>query len=502
MKKANVFKRILIALLSTVFVLQTFTACGTETETSQTDTQQSAQTETAVETEEETKKLWIDNLSNDLTYGGMDIVINARYDDSDEAGAYLEIDAEEEIGEILHDAIYNRNCAIEERLDVKITGFKGHNWQTYNEEIQRIRTSVAAGDNAWQIISGWNAYITQLALENCFYNLVGMENLETSQPWWNQSVVNGTKINDKMYFLTGDINILTMLGGSFVLFQNDNLATQYGVEDIPQLVLDGKWTLDKMAEIVAGVANDSNGDGIMDENDEWGFVTPTGNPADMFYTGADIHQIVLENGLPVFAPAEEKVSALYEKIYPFFYGGETSGSLSLSDESVTLKSFTDGNALMTCITLDTIRSNMREMEDDYTVIPTPKFDEAQESYRTSSFNGVCVLGIPSDNPAPAPAAAVMEAMAAYSYNFITDVYFEACLQEKYARNSNSVQMLNIIKENIYLDCEYLYRNILGETAYTMRNLLASSNVGVASWYAKNTKTIETKIEKAIEDFNK
>ncbi len=495
MKKSIICTRSAIALLAVLLASQALIACGDDVGSTAVTTEAA---NTDADTGAVTEDQWVDHLPDDLTFNGAKVVINARYDDSDTAGAYLEVDAAEEIGEVLSDAIYTRNRAIEERLDVEISGFKGHNWQTYMEEIQRIRASVAAGDNAWQIVSGWGAYITPLALENCFYNLLDFEYLDTAQPWWNQSAVNGSQIGGGLYFLTGDISILTLLGGSWVLYANDSLCAQYDIEDIPQLVLDGKWTIDKMAEIVKDVASDLNGDSVMDENDQWGFLTPMGNPADMFYTGADIHQIVLQDGLPVYTPDESKVTALYEKIHPFFYGGTESGAMGIVDEAKTSSAFIAGNVLMTCYTLDSTRSAFRDMKDDFTVLPTPKFDEAQENYYTSAFNGVCLFGIPTDNTDPAPAAAVMEAMAAYNYSTVSDVYFEVCLQDKYARNDNSVKMLDIIKDNVYLDSEYMYREIFGGTVYTMRNLLNSKNIGVSSWFARNQKSIEKTIEKAVE----
>ncbi len=443
--------------------------------------------------------MWIDNLPADLSFGGEEVVIHTRYDGSDTSGAYMEIDQTEESGEVLSDAVYNRNRALEDRLDVKISAFKGSGWEGYGSEVNRIRASIAAGDNAWQAVSGWSANITQLSLENCFQNLLSMQNLDLTQPWWNQSAVEGMQIGGGLYFATGDINFITMLGGSFVLYLNDRLAGQYDIENIPALVLDGKWTIDKMAEIVKGVKSDLNGDSVMDENDLWGFVTTRQNPSDMFYTGSNIHQIKMEDGLPVFVPAEEKVSALYDKIFPFFFGKEEASSLNLMDDETAVNNiFVSGNALMTSTTLGTTTKTFRDMEDDYTVLPAPKFDEAQDQHYTYAHNGICILGIPTDNPNPETAAAVLEAMAAYSYNTLSDMYFEVVLQDKFARNDNSVKMLEIIKDGVYLDCEYLYRNIFADTCMTMRNITQNQNTGVASWYAKNTKRIEKSIEDAID----
>lgn len=489
-------QQISVQLLAAVLLCGGLLACGDSADTSETQSTDTTASQTEAVTE---TSMWIDNLPEELDFNGEEVIIHTRYDGSDTAQGYMEVDQTEETGEVLSDAIYLRNRAIEDRLNVTITAYKGSGWQDYGTEMQRIRSSIAAGNNAWQAISGWSNSITSLSLENCFQNLLTLENLDLTQPWWNQSCVEGMQIGGGLYFATGDINFITMLGGSFVLFVNDRLADQYDIEDIPELVLDGKWTIDKMAEIVKSVKNDVNGDSVMDENDLWGLVIPFHNPANLFYTASDIHQIKLEDGIPVFVSAEEKVSALYDKIYPFFYGGASASSLNLDvDETKVAEMFISGQALMTSTTLGTTATKFREMDDDYTVLPSPKFDEAQDAYYTYAQNGICIYGIPTDNPNPETMAAVMEAMAAYNYNTLTETYFKVILQDKFARNDNSLRMLEIIKNCVNLDCEALYRDVLANTSKIMEQILANKNTGVASWYAKNTSKIEKTLEDTVE----
>ena len=88
-------------------------------------------------------------------------------------------------------------------------------------------------------------------------------------------------------------------------------------------------------------------------------------------------------------------------------------------------------------------------------------------------------------------------MAAESYNSVTPTYFSTCLQEKYARNEETLEMLNIIRNSLYLDSEYLYMGALGNTCYMPRDMVSSKKYDVASHMAKKEKNILKTIEKTI-----
>ena len=142
--------------------------------------------DTTPATEAVTESRWKDAIPEGTDLGGKTITIHARGNEN----SMLEIETDAETGDVLNDTIYKRNRDLEERLNFQWEMFEGAGWETYSQEISKIRASIAAGDNAWQIISGWGTSITPLALEHCFYDLVGMPHLDTTAPWWNQAAVH------------------------------------------------------------------------------------------------------------------------------------------------------------------------------------------------------------------------------------------------------------------------------------------------------------------------
>ena len=180
--------------------------------------------DTAAATETVTEVRWKDALPEDTDLGGKTVVIHTRGNE----GTLLEVEAAEEIGEVLNDTIYQRNRDLEERLNFKLEQYVGAGWESYSTELSKIRASIAAGDNAWQIISGWGINITPLALEGCFYDLTDMPYLDTTAPWWNQAAVHELTLGGGMFFLTGDVSVLSWLLG--VLYCEALILFQFSLE--------------------------------------------------------------------------------------------------------------------------------------------------------------------------------------------------------------------------------------------------------------------------------
>ncbi len=472
-------------LIASLILASCASAGNTETVTDHTDTTPA--------TEAITESRWKDALPEDTDLGGRTVTMHVRGNDN----TMLEVNTDAENGDVLNDTIFRRNRDLEERLNFKLGVYEGEGWENYGQEVNKIRSSIAAGDNAWQIISGWGLNITPLALENCFYDLSGMPYLDTTKPWWNQAAVKGLTLGGGMYFATGDVSVLSTLGGSYVMFLNDTLCASHDIENIPALVREGKWTMDKLTEIARLVCVDLDGSGKMDDKDRYGLALDIYNSSDSFYTSADIHQITVTDGIPSYTPDQERLVRLMAYLEVFYTDGESVGTFATSDVSLQFNMFMTSQALMIVRELDSARSDFREMDDSYTILPLPKLDEAQDAYYTAAYNGASLWGIPADNPDTDTALIVMEAMAAESYNSVTPTYFSTCLQEKYARNEETLEMLEIIRDSLYLDSEYLYRSPLGDTCYMVRDMVNSKKFDVASHMAKKEKTILKTIEKTI-----
>ena len=96
---------------------------------------------------------------------------------------------------------------MEERLDVAIDAFKTPGiWGNENAFNDKIRTAVQAGDASYQLVAGYAYFITALATEGLFTNLLTVPYLNFDKPWWNSNLRDELTLYDQLYFAGGDLS--------------------------------------------------------------------------------------------------------------------------------------------------------------------------------------------------------------------------------------------------------------------------------------------------------
>jgi hypothetical protein len=114
--------------------------------------------------------------------------------------------AESEIGEIFHDAVFRRNKKIEDDFNINFK-FVEYGW---NDAPDRLRRSVMAGDNAYDLASMHAVAAAGRTTAGIYsdWRTVPVINENLDNDWWNKSVVRDLSIGGKCYFLAGDISYL------------------------------------------------------------------------------------------------------------------------------------------------------------------------------------------------------------------------------------------------------------------------------------------------------
>lgn len=491
-----------ISILLLCFIILTLLiSCGetSSTNPNSQDTNKNIESTNDIDTEV-LRENTPDTLPNNLNFDGQTITVHVRGDGT----SITEMDSELS-GDVIEDAVYYRNQAVEERLNVKLATYSAEGWEAYNTTISNLRASIMAGDNSFDIIAGWSARIPQLSIEKLFVNLYDVDYINMSQPWWVQSLIEELDIAGNLNFLTGDI-ALTLLRASFVMYFNKTVEANFELESMYDIVLNGDWTIDKMVEITKNISVDVNGDGMMDENDMYGGVFTATNQADCYMQGSNIKMIKKDDrGLPILDIEYEKLNTLVEKIYSFLF--ENPGVLCITgnenENSGKLNNiFMGDRALLMAGSLDTASGTFKEMDSDYGIIPYPKYDKNQDEYYTRIQDAVSLWCIPITNPTPNVAGAVMEAMAAESYRRVTPAYYEIAMKVKYSRDDVSSQMLDIVRNGAYLNFASIYNESIGSPWFVMRELMNSKNKDFASWIAAKEPNIQQKLNEVIEIFEK
>ena len=87
---------------------------------------------------------------------------------------------------------------------------------------------------------------------------------------------------------------------------------------------------------------------------------------------------------------------------------------------------------------------LRNMADDYGIIPLPKFNEEQENYRTVSANISSLLVVLSTVTDVDKVGATLELMAAESYKQVSPAYFDIVLKGKYSNAPQDADMYDLV----------------------------------------------------------
>ena len=436
-----------------------------------------------------------DTLPDDLNFDGQEIRILHRSEDV----WGTEITSESEIGEVVNDAIYNRNRNVEERLNVKITAIPRPGvWDNTNNFLNYVRTSIQAGDSDYDLIAGYAYFITGLALEGLFINWNTVDYIDPTQDWWSADFANEMTIFDKLYFVAGDLS-LTMLQSLFVVYFNKQMAVDFSLGNLYQIVLDGGFTLDKMEEFTKSVYQDINGDGAKDPGDRFGVAMTTGNFVDAFFN-AFAHPITTKDGdgVPQLSLNTPKMIEMVNKVYTFLHENESSFTINETTDNDNLVSqmFAENRVLFNLSFLK-YSSILRSMDSDYGIIPYPKWDEAQLNYHTAAQDGYSLFSIPVTCTIADTVGAVTEALCAESYRRVTPAYYEVTLKAKYSRDEETSQMLDLIRSGLTFNFGTVNSFSMDNMGHIFRNLVTSKSTDFTSTYEKSQATYQAKLDAIV-----
>lgn len=70
-----------------------------------------------------------------------------------------------------------------------------------------------------------------MVLTDCFQNLYNFPHINYNMPWWPDSIIKNLNINNKLYFIAGDVT-QTMISYLNCLLLNKKLANDWNVPDL------------------------------------------------------------------------------------------------------------------------------------------------------------------------------------------------------------------------------------------------------------------------------
>ncbi|MBQ9847664.1 MAG: hypothetical protein IJO64_01210 [Clostridia bacterium] len=375
-----------------------------------------------------------------------------------------------------------------------------------------IRNQVTSGMPYYDICFDSISSSTPLATEKQIMDLTEISTIDLSAPWWDQNAVADLSIGNRVYFTCGDINTYDDQGTWCVLF-NKTLKNTLGIEeDFYQLVRDDKWTFDKLVEICSnGITADITGDNVIDEFDRWAFGTETYNlyvhlvAAGQKIAGKD------DNDLP-YLVAEQEPEATYTILsdaIEFYndnstvmvanappYSNKYTGTNPNVWEATVHKAFIEGRELFYMCGLIHAAS-FRVMDDEFGILPVPKYYETQERYyHTVSQGNSTIMYIPVGAENVDDIGLIVSALGEQSKNYVTPAYYDIQLKYRDSRDDESGEMLDLIfaSRTFDLGAAFNWGSLLGQ--YTQLD------TNIASRFEANLSSAQTAMDQMIEDLDK
>lgn len=478
------------ALILALLILIPAVACS-DADPGGADVTTDAVTDNTAETDSlDSRKSIEDNLP-EADFEGAEYVILVQETQEYDAGI------EELTGEVLDDEVFNRNQRTGDRFNITITHLNGGEAGAMS---QKINKSVKAGDDAYDLCM---AHVIQTGTDitnGIFYDWMEIPYVDITQPWYPQYAAEASTVNGKLCALVSDAALSSVIH-TYTVYFNKNIAADYNIDaaEVYETVRSGRWTIDAMSEYIKPVYSDLNGNGIEDEADLYG------NKTLLFYSFNFIW--AFENPIVEIKDDEiklvlntEKTVNILDRLYDFYY---TQDGVFLTEYVKSKEMFAAGQSLFLMCHFLPAMEELRSMEQDYGIIPFPKWNEEQTSYKTTVDGCFDVLVVPVTVPGEEidKTGIITEALSADSWKHVLPVFYDVALKVKGTRDEESVEMIDIILNGRVVDFSWIYTGWSGFN-FVFNDLLTSKKSGgdFASFYEKNEKSKIRVYEKAFDFF--
>lgn len=399
---------------------------------------------------------------------------------------------EEEQSEIVTDAIYKRNKQIEEKYGITITTVE----QSSNGYNSSGLNAILAGDDMCDIIFTHSRSAFIYAVQGAAYNINDIESIHTDKAWWYKDAVDTFDVNGYLYVIDGDIT--KSFGQAMALVFNKRIFDDLGFDYPYETVRDGDWTFDEFAYYVKKGGADLDGNGVIEpEYDQYGFWTGEwAAPINILYAGGQKIYDKNDEGLMELSLYSNKTVDIFDEFFSLMdneacFVQFTEGKINYNGEDP----FKAGRVMITSGSLGSA-SGLRAMDDDFGIIPFPKFDSDDEY--TTAINGAAPLVvIPITVSDIERTGAITEALCAYSAKDVIPGFYEKSLKTKYSRDDDSEEMMDIIKDSIIYDIGYLAGNSLESVG---RDISKSGGTDFSSFYSARESSVKTQVNKFNEDY--
>ncbi|MCL2099153.1 MAG: hypothetical protein FWH24_01785 [Oscillospiraceae bacterium] len=443
------------------------------------------------------------DLPEDLDFGGYTFTFLTHREDT--AGwdwvtsDPREITAEEETGDPINDAVFRRNATLQAKYNFELDMI------TIADEVSMLRRAVNAGDDIYDAAMIYNNNVPGAVQNDLLTEISKLSYIDQDKPWWDPAA-NQMSIAGMNFLLAGDLMILDNEATNAMIFNKDMIADM-ALEVPYNLVTEGKWTMDALFDMVRDAGTDLNGDGEMRYmDDRFGLITFNDTLQALLISGGGAFAAKDEKDIPFMDFAGERNIAVLEKAMNLMYKDTNpsvfnvqsvdAGSGNVTWMAAYYNTFEENRALFMWIRMRVVEV-FRGMEANFGILPMPKYDENQTSYRSlvNPYTGV-MLGVPKSAGELDRTSMILEAISAESKYTLQPAYYEIVLTRQFTRDVESEAMLDIIFGSRIYDIGGVYS--FGDVFSGFTDLASRENRDVASYYERRGPAMQTAIDRLVD----
>ncbi len=427
----------------------------------------------------------------------------------------------------LDQAIQTRNEVVTEGLNLVVNIVKKgpYGFEQYLEEYNNfIKNDVELGLHEYDAVAAFAYAATDTKIRTFLANLIDDDTFpyfDFELPCWNQALVKNVTVNNRLYVVAGDVN-LSMFDATMMVWCNKTLYD--GLKnsedpDIQDVALSEEGL--NYTHLYSWTQYYENRPNSAEDCQDFHGWSMTKNHYDSCLPAWDIKLINTKNdgthefniiGNDIF---EEKQTALRDIL-------DQQGTVTACTCGTGLMGhFTEGDILF-C--LGNLYANaetnlkIREMEDEYCILPLPKYDEMQEEYATSSQMGFNIMSVLDHYESEVPTKG--EAVSAYlqyaseqSYKDVRGYYFEKIVKDKYfgvddtnGTVTKSQQIFTMILDSVYYDVAIIYSPVINDITWLWKDNIEKDG-SLENAFKSNTNSgggnlrTQEQYEQALRDFD-
>ena len=254
-------------------------------------------------------------------------------------------------------------------------------------------------------------------------------------PWWNQIIRNMCSYNNKTYVAGGSFIFDT--AQTWLLYYNEAIWKECGFEDPYKMIDEGRWTQDKFAEFCRTAARDLDMSGALDSpEDRWGLICPQQDLCRAWYMGLGGHYFLTneKTGHVQLACNDQHTFDIIQKMHSMKVDDNTiTDNGYANDVASMIADFTQGKSLFFAYMPGV--GGLQNMEDDWGVMPMPKFDENQKDYLSGVDHNSAVFGVSVTNKDVHQVSVLLEALGRHAM-ILENIYWPD-YKETYWRHEES-----------------------------------------------------------------